>query len=127
MIHPLEKDFQTKFSQYNSIKKLIGNFELKDSLGKSSFSYNNFETQQIPSLLAAEVDGYRVKYSDADPRLKPFDYSSNPPEQGWIGIRFGKNAYLIHVQKFCEHRDKATRESITEQECEMICEQMVYL
>jgi hypothetical protein len=122
-----EKDFQTLFSEYNSVKKLIGNFELKDSLGKSSVSYDSFEEQQIPSLLAGETDGYRHKYSDMDIRLKPFDYSSNPPIQGWIGIRFHRTAYLIHVKKFIANRNASDRKSITEKECESICELIVEL
>lgn len=120
-----EADFQTAFSKYNSIKKIIGNFELKDALGKKSLSYNSFEEQQIPSLLAAQDEGYRVKYSDADMRLKPFDYSSNPPIPGWIGICFNRTAYLIHVNVFVRHRDRSKRESITEEECAKICERVV--
>jgi hypothetical protein len=122
-----EKDFQTLFSEYNSVKKLIGNFELKDSLGKPSLPYDCFEEHQIPSLLAAEIDGYRHKYSDMDIRLKPFDYSSNPPVQGWIGIRFNRTAYLIHVKKFIAYRDVSPKKSITEDEAFLICEIAVEL
>lgn len=116
-----EKDFQTIFSKYNSIAKIVGNFELKDTLGKKSYPYDGFEPQQIPSLLAAEVDGYRIKYSDADQRLKPFDYSSNPPMPGFIVIRFKKNFYIISVTRFLFHKDRSDRKSITEKECEYIC------
>lgn len=115
-----ESDFQTLFSKYNSIKKIIGNFELKDTLGKSSLPYDCFEEQQIPSLLAAEVDGYRVKYSDADIRLKPFDYSCNPPIPGWIAIKFPKKFYIIPVKVFILSKETSNRKSITQRECENI-------
>lgn len=124
-----ESDFQIQFSHYNNIKKIIGNFELKDALGKKSIPYDSFEEQQIPSLLAAEIDGFRWKWSDADMRLKPFDYSSTAPAPGWIVLKFyyPKIAYIIPVQKFIQHRDASNRESITQKEVENICEYEIVL
>lgn len=124
-----EKDFQTLFSKYNREKKIIGNFELKDTLGKPSLPYDCFEEQQLPSLLAAQKNGYQHKYSDADMRLKPFDYSSNPPMLGWVVIRFPKAFYIIVVEAFIAHRDMmiSKRKSITEKEAEEICQYMVEL
>lgn len=124
---PKESDLQTLFAKYNKVKRIDGNFEFKDSLGKPSVSYDSFEEQQIPSLLAAQVEGLQWKYSDADPRLKPFDYSSNKPLLGWVGIRFKKTTYLILVEAFIEHRDKSTRKSITEKECEEIAIRQIEL
>lgn len=124
----LEKDFQTQFSEYNSKKKLAGAFELKDSLGKMSISYNSFEEQQIPSLQAIQNDGFRWKLSDADRRLKPCDYISTEPMRGFIALKFPKNiCYIIDLDEFIRFRDQSSRKSITKEEAERICEREIQL
>ena len=126
-----ESDFQTQFSKYNSVKKMHGAFELKDSLGKKSISYKEFtrEEQQLPSLLACQKEGIRYKISDADPRLKPCDYISTPPMPGYIAIKFPVNkCYIIPVENFIFHRDRNKKsKSITQAECERICVREVKL
>lgn len=125
----IEADLQTFFSKYNSIKKIIGNFELKDSLGKKSIPFNCFEEQQIPSLLAAEIDGFRWKWSDADYRLKPFDYSSTAPAPGWVVLKFyfPKTVYVIPVKEFVALEKKSERKSITQEEAEELAEYIIDL
>lgn len=115
-----ETDFQTKFTNYNRTKRLHGNFELKKADSNDKFYYRNFEPQQLESLCAAEIEGYQHKYSDMDVRVKPFDYSSNPPLPGYVVIQFKKSFHIIPVQSFIFHRDRSKKAYISQGEAEQI-------
>lgn len=115
-----ETEFQTIFSNYNKVKKILGNFELKVARN-GRISISDFEDHQIPALISAQESGYQHKYSDADPRLKAFDYSSNPPLIGYIVVKFDKYFYIITVNNFVYKLEKLNKKSLKEVDCEKIC------
>lgn len=115
-----EASFQTLFNKYLRVKRLYGNFELKQTKGVS-ISFSCLEEHQIAGLLAGEREGLVWKYSDQDQRQKPFDCSSNPPLPGFVVVRFSTHFYVIPIRAFLDEMVNRARKSLTQQRARDIC------
>lgn len=115
-----EASFQTVFNKYLRAKRLHGNFELKQTKGKS-IAFDAVEDHQLDGLLAAQAVGMVWKYSDQDQRQKPFDCSSLPPLPGYVVIRFPKQFFIIYAKTFLHEKATSTRKSLTQERAKEIC------
>lgn len=112
-----EANFQTTFSSYVQKKKIIGNFELKQTTG-NSFPFKNSKSgqdRQINSLVTAQQEGYFWKFSDEDSREKLFDCSNVPPIDGYIVIKYPKVFCIINIYDFIAEDKRSERRSLTKE------------
>lgn len=121
-----EADFQSVFNQYLRKKRMYGNFELKQTTGKS-IRFDAVEPHQGVGLLAASAEGFVWKYSDQDQRQKPFDCSSIPPLPGYVVLRFPKHFYIIKIERFLLEKVESDRLSITEERSRALADWSVTL
>ena len=118
-----EAKWQVVWNQYVREKKLLGFFELKQTI-LDSFPFSKIETVQYDGLQATEKHGLVWKFSDNDMRPKPCDSVSIPPLPSYLVIKFPDGFYMIRFQRIVEHRE-AGRISITKLEAEKLAEKII--
>lgn len=107
--------------KYVKLKKIYGHIEVKQTT-TNRFNLNNFESQQLSSLEAAEQTGMVMKWSDADPRLKPCDIISTPPGMpSLIAISYPKTVFFIYATKIIECKETLKLKSLTEEMARKLC------
>ena len=98
----LEKEPPVQFTRNDKAK----HYELK--LVKSpcnTLAPSKFRPQQLPSLRKYVKKALHWKYSDADPRIKPFDGSYMPLGEGYVAVCFytknkPKDVQFIPIEDF---------------------------
>jgi hypothetical protein len=118
-----EAKWQVIWNQYVREKKLLGFFELKQTI-LDSFPFSKIETVQYEGLQATEKHGLVWKFSDNDMRPKPCDSVSIPPLPSYLVIKFPDGFYMIRFQRIVEHREVG-RISITKAEAEKLAEKII--
>lgn len=99
-----EAKWQIVWNQYVREKKLLGFFELKQTV-LNSFPFSKIEKVQWEGLQATEKHGLVWKFSDNDMRPKPCDSVSIPPLPSYLVIKFLDGFYMIRFQKIVDLRE----------------------
>lgn len=120
----LEKHFQTAWNHWvvRNWKFEASNFELKYSQGKP-IPFNWVKPHQVQGLLDAKYDIIAWKYSDIDPRQKPFDSSVLTGMPGYVILGYHpdkKIYYLIDVDDWVKELATSKRKSITKERAKEI-------
>lgn len=113
-----EASITPAITAYIKIKSLTGLFEVKQTR-LLRFNLNNFEPQQLESLMAAERSGLVWKISDADQRLKPCDIISVGPRPSTIVIKIQRAVFFIEARMIYNMIQGGVK-SLSGSECSLI-------
>lgn len=113
------------WEKYCRKKPLFGVFELKQTRS-DKFYFKNFEPHQIDSLMAVEEAGTVFKWSDMDPRLKPFDVASLPPMPAFLVIKFPQCFVMIRINEFVNFMNNTQSVFISYDQAKKIATKMIY-
>jgi penicillin-binding protein-related factor A (putative recombinase) len=119
-----EAEFQTQFSRWAKYNlKQTCAWELKFTKEKS-LPYNHLAEHQEMALKLAKHGSISYKIADVGQAPKPFDGFTISSGNAFVVPIFYRRGvkvfYLIDIDAWCEHRNKSSRKSITEPECEEI-------
>jgi len=107
-----ESDFGIVFRKWWNTNRLDGNFELKDTRGKSSIPFKSFELEQeTVANLSRSDKGILLRHTVGTPGTP--DYSAHKNRPTWIVIKYPKVFHVISTETFILERDRSTRKSLT--------------
>ena len=125
-----EARWQTIFNQFlrkqAGMHKMFGFYELKQT-EENSIPFADLKVHQAEGLQAAENSGLVWKLSDADPRTKPFDCISVPPNPSYVVIKFPDGFYIFRTFVFLAEARDNKRKSLTVERANEIAERVIHI
>lgn len=119
-----EADFQTQFNRYLRETKMIGAFELKQTK-TYLLPFSALKEHQEHGLLAAQINGFVWKLSDADPREKPFDCISTGTIPAYVVIKYPKLFAIIKIEAFIKERNESVLKSLPRERAKEIATKVI--